>query len=43
MQAAKDVVDRLKDLKINALHVKLRGRGGKYLFKLIYIKGVDTR
>lgn len=34
MQAAKDVVDRLKDLKINALHVKLRGRGGKSYFQL---------
>jgi small subunit ribosomal protein S14e len=33
MQAAKDVVDRLKDLKINALHVKLRGRGGNREYK----------
>lgn len=29
MQAAKDVVDRLKEIKINALHIKLRGIGGK--------------
>lgn len=28
MQAAKDVVDRLKEIKINALHIKLRGIGG---------------
>jgi hypothetical protein len=28
MLAAKDVVDRLKELRINALHIKLRGRGG---------------
>ena len=28
MQAAKDVVDRLKELKINALHIKLRAMGG---------------
>eukprot|EP00825_Cyclidium_porcatum_P005919 TRINITY_DN128_c0_g1_i7.p2 TRINITY_DN128_c0_g1~~TRINITY_DN128_c0_g1_i7.p2 ORF type:complete len:220 (-),score=63.04 TRINITY_DN128_c0_g1_i7:153-812(-) len=28
MQAALDVVARLKELKINALHIKLRGRGG---------------
>jgi small subunit ribosomal protein S14e len=30
MLAAMDVVNRLKQLKINALHIKLRGRGGKY-------------
>jgi hypothetical protein len=28
MLAAMDVVNRLKQLKINALHIKLRGRGG---------------
>lgn len=28
MLAAKDVYDRLKQLKINALHIKLRARGG---------------
>ena len=32
MQAAKDVVDRLKEIKINALHIKLRGIGGLNLF-----------
>lgn len=44
MQAAKDVVDRLKELKINALHVKLRARGGLDFNRLIiYSLGVDTR
>lgn len=28
MQAAKDIVDRLKELKINAIHIKLRACGG---------------
>lgn len=28
MLAAMDVVNRLKELKINALHIKLRARGG---------------
>ena len=28
MLAVQDVVARLKELKINALHIKLRGRGG---------------
>ena len=28
MLAAKDVVDRLKELKINALHIRLRAEGG---------------
>ncbi|CAD8084593.1 unnamed protein product [Paramecium sonneborni] len=28
MQAAKDVYEKLKTLKINALHIKLRARGG---------------
>lgn len=28
MLAALDVVNRLKELKINALHIKLRARGG---------------
>mmetsp|Transcript_8906 Transcript_8906/g.1237 ORF Transcript_8906/g.1237 Transcript_8906/m.1237 type:complete len:93 (-) Transcript_8906:113-391(-) len=28
MLAVQDVVTRLNDLKINALHIKLRGRGG---------------
>ena len=32
MQAAKDVVDRLKELKINALHIKLRACGGIGMF-----------
>lgn len=32
MLAAIDVVNRLKELKINALHIKLRGRGGIYYF-----------
>jgi len=30
MLAAMDVVNRLKELKINALHIKLRARGGIY-------------
>jgi hypothetical protein len=29
MLAVNDVVAKLKELKINALHIKLRGRGGK--------------
>ena len=33
MQAAKDVYEKLKTLKINALHIKLRARGG-ILFEL---------
>lgn len=34
MQAAKDVYEKLKTLKINALHIKLRARGGIYnIFK----------
>jgi hypothetical protein len=28
MNAALDVVNRCKELKINALHIKLRARGG---------------
>ena len=28
MQAAIDIVNRCKELKINALHIKLRARGG---------------
>ena len=28
MLAVQDVVARLKELKINALHIKVRGRGG---------------
>jgi len=28
MQAAIDVVNRCKELKINALHIKLRAKGG---------------
>ena len=28
MLAVADVVARLKELKVNALHIKLRGRGG---------------
>ena len=40
MQAAKDVVDRLKELKINALHIKLRAMGGT---NILLIVGVDTR
>jgi len=45
MQAAKDIVDRLKELKINALHVKLRGRGGisHHLYAFFSMIGVDTR
>ena len=30
MLAAMDVVTRLKELKINALHIKIRARGGFY-------------
>lgn len=33
MLAALDVVNRLKELKINALHIKLRARGGIYLLR----------
>lgn len=40
MQAAKDIVDRLKELKINALHIKLRACGGT---NTKHISGVDTR
>jgi len=29
MMAAADIVARCKELKINALHIKLRARGGK--------------
>jgi small subunit ribosomal protein S14e len=28
MQAAEDVVNKCRELKINALHIKLRARGG---------------
>ena len=28
MLAAVDVVNRLKELKFNAVHIKIRGRGG---------------
>jgi small subunit ribosomal protein S14e len=36
MLAVQDVVSRLKELKVNALHIKLRGRGGffPYLINL---------
>jgi hypothetical protein len=37
MQAAKDVVDRLKELKINALHIKLRAMGGTLSFLAIKV------
>jgi small subunit ribosomal protein S14e len=30
MLAAVDVVNKLKELKINAVHIRLRGRGGTY-------------
>ena len=30
MMAANDVVNRLKELRINALHIKLRARGGTF-------------
>ncbi len=32
MLAVQDVVTRLKELKVNALHIKLRGRGGIQIF-----------
>ena len=35
MLAVQDVVTRLKELKVNALHIKLRGRGGN-LFLIQY-------
>ena len=37
MLAAIDVVNRCKELKINALHIKLRARGGKSFVKCIDI------
>ena len=37
MMAAVDVVNRLNELKINCLHIKLRGRGGKNTFTFIFI------
>lgn len=34
MLAAQDVAIRCKELGINALHIKIRATGGKYLFGL---------
>jgi hypothetical protein len=38
MLAVADVVARLKELKINALHIKVRGRGGKKKKKNLKMK-----
>ena len=38
MLAANDVVNRLKVLKINCLHIKLRARGGIIIKQKILIK-----
>ena len=47
MLAAIDVVKRLKEMRINALHIKLRARGGQTLYIELVIKaiiiGVDTK
>ena len=37
MLAAMDVVNRLKELKINALHIKLRARGGIEILTFKYL------
>lgn len=51
MLAALDVVNRLKELKINALHIKLRARGGFFFIRFfsffliffIFPQGTDTK